>query len=607
MLNLYPTLADNKHIERKGDMKKVIGRFTALVLLVIGPLQSIHAQNSIEEFDEKFHIEKTIAERLEQTLKTRLDKKYFDITVEAKINRKNKIILQTGQKAKTDEQLIIEAMQSRYVKELNLRPFDLVSVDVTLSLAEDVNPKYRDDLNTWLQNWVKVNFNSIGVATVTTRPSDIFAVKEAAPVTNIKKNYWEKVERFQNLVGLIILGFFYAFGHFFMTRSKEKSAVQSTAPTQKSQPIQIGPVDQLETSVPQLYQPQKLYQPQTDSIKAEENIRKIKYKIAWLSTNLKKQVSSLVMLWLETESNSYLKIAAFVEALADSNNLAIRDSNMTIPKLPEDSQLYLPKALVELEQMNSIDRLNLYQEIYIDLVSKDLSDHEHIQPGFEFLANLTDIELQSVFDFIPENFQIRLLTSLPKSVRVRYVQTTDLNKLRHILNKSLTIVDPTEQQLLNELQAWQNKKNNYENSKSELISKIAKLRETCSEISRLEETLWVHQVTAAHPEMKEHLVQEKHHLCFITDWPIEKIRKFCLQTTTSDLASAMICMPFIFDKIMSVCGEQTKKELQVEMNALSEPKLSARFERFVNAFDSFVEIEDISYLVALSEANQKAS
>ena len=40
------------------------------------------------ELDEKFHVEKSISERLEQTLKTRLDKSYFDITVEAKLKRR---------------------------------------------------------------------------------------------------------------------------------------------------------------------------------------------------------------------------------------------------------------------------------------------------------------------------------------------------------------------------------------------------------------------------------------------------------------------------------------------------------------------------------------
>jgi hypothetical protein len=583
-------------------MKNFIGRLIALILVVLVPLQFIYAQNSIEELDEKFHIEKTIAERLEQTLKTRLDKKHFDITVEAKLSRKNKITLPSSQsyRAKTEEQLTVEAIQSRYAKELNLRPFELTSVSITLSLAEVVNPKYRDDLNTWLQQWVRANFDSKGEAIVTTRPADVFAIKEATPVTKVNKNYWEKVEKFQNLVGLLILGLFYLIGHYFMSRSIQKNAVQATAPIQKLQPIQITPVDQIATSVPQLYQSQ------SENIKIEDNIRKIKLKIAWVSTNLNKQVNALVMFWLESDSNSYLKIAAFIEAIAESNTLATRDSSVTIPKLPEDSQLYLPKALIELQQMKSIDVFNLYQEIYVDLISKDLSDHEPIRAGFEFLTSLSTLELQSVFDSIPESYQIRLLTSLPKSVRVRFTQTTDLNKLRLILNKSLTTEDPTDQQLLIELQAWKNKQAIYEDSKSDLISKISKLRETCSEISRLEETLWVHQVTIDYPELKERLMQEKHHLCFITDWPVEKIRKFCLQTTTSDLASAMICLPFIFDKIMSVCGEQTKRELQVEINGLSEPKVSARFERFVNAFDNFIKNENISYTVTFNEVKQNS-
>lgn len=583
-------------------MKNYIHKSAVFMFIIIAPLYYTHAQNSVEMLDEKFQLEKTISDRLEQILKTRLDKKHFDVTVEAKIKRKTPLLPNAANfGSKTSNQLAIEAMQGWYTKELNSRPFELDSVTITLSLADIVNPKYREDLNTWLQFWVKANFESKGEALVISRPSDVLIIKESESATSWSKISWENIERYQNLFGMLLLGFFYAASHFFKSRPNNSANSASVAAPQNMPVVQVLPAEHTVSAVPQLYQRQ------ADESKIEERIRQLKAKIAWVSPNLKKQINSLIMLWAENETGSYIKIAAYIEALAESSTSLPRDSAASMPKLPDNARLHLPKALTELQQMTTTDILNLYQEIYMDLLAKDLTDHEPRHIGFEFLTSLNTRELQSVFDSLSEPFQILLLTRLPKAVRMRYTQTTDLNKLRQTLNKSLTCEDPTDQQLLLELQAWQNKQAMIANSSSDLVFKIAKLRETWSEISRLEETLWIHQVTASHPEMKERLMQEEHHLCFITEWSTEKIRKFCLQIKTGDLAAAMICLPFLSDKIMNACGEQTRKEIQAEMQGLSEPKLSARFERFVNAFDSYIDNENDNSVTALRIVKPSAS
>ena len=579
-------------------MKNYIHKSAVFILIIMAPLCNTHAQSSVDMLDEKFHLEKTISDRLEQILKTRLDKKHFDISVDAKIKQKTNQRLSAVPKYNAAGELNLGAIQSWYAKELTSRPFELDSVSITLILADAVTPKYREELNTWLQYWVKANFDNKGEGLIISRPADVLITNE--PTSTWSKISWKNIERYQNLFGMLLLGFFYALANIIKSRSKKSTPIvvaQQSAPA-----LQIMPAERMVASTPQLYQNQ------ADEFKTEERIRQMKAKIAWVSPTLKKQINSLVMFWVENEAASYIKVAAFIEALAEGSASLPRNSAASMPKLPDNAHLHLPKALDLLQQMTAADTLNLYQEIYMDLLSKDLGDQEQRYVGFEFLTNLNTNELQSVFDSLSDPFQILLLTRLPKDVRLRYTQTTDLNKLRQTLNKSLTCEDPTDQQLLLELQAWQNKQAMIANGNSNLVFKIAKLRETWSEISRLEETLWMHEVLTTHPEMKERMMrEEQHHLYFITEWPTEKIRKFCLQTKTGELAAAVTCLPFLADKIMDVCGEQMRKEIHDELKSLNKPKLAARFERFVAAFDAFVDSENTDIYPSLNIVKSNAS
>jgi hypothetical protein len=128
-------------------MKKYIQFLTISTVVFFSYLHFAHAQNSVDELDEKFHLEKTISDRLEQTLKTRLEKKYFDITVEAQVKRKANANVPPVVKSKNGR-LNSDEAQNWYAKEMNSRPFELDSVMITLTLADEVNPLYREDLNT---------------------------------------------------------------------------------------------------------------------------------------------------------------------------------------------------------------------------------------------------------------------------------------------------------------------------------------------------------------------------------------------------------------------------------------------------------------------------
>jgi hypothetical protein len=485
----------------------------------------------------------------------------------------------------------MEDLQSWYLKEQSSRPFEMESVMITLSLSSEVNVKYQETLNVWLQSWVKANFQLKGEALVIQRPADMFSNTETTGVINKTKLSWEHIERYQNILGMMFLGLLFIVAQLSKKLFSERKLADVNAKNSESKQI-VSMVNSV-SGLPQVYNLN------ADSLEIKESIRLLKVKIAWMSPNLKKQINPLIMYWSEKNFESYIKIGAFIEALAEGGAVLPESSRLSMPKLPSDAHLYLPTALLQLQKLSSFELLAIYQEIYTDLLAKDLSDYENEHMGFEFLSHLSTVELQTVFDFLSEPYQVALLTRLPKTVRMLYTQTADLNKLRHILNKSLTAEDVTDQQLLFELQAWQNKKTGHAITGSDFVFKISKLRETWSAISRLEETLWMREVTSAHPAMKESLMKQEHHLCFMNDWPTEYLRKFCLQTKTVDLAAAITCLPFLSEKILNACGELTRKNILSEMSSVSESKLTARFDDFINSFDAFIENENFSLVSQL--------
>ncbi len=527
-----------------------------------------YGQNMVGELDEKFHLEKSISERLEQTLKTRLDKKYFDITVEAKLKRKSTV---TSGRARQNPGSVSdpEEIQKWYTGELNqisrmknsnvdsARPFELESLMVTLSLSDQVSAQYNEDLHKWLQQWVQSSFGSKGEAQVITRPSNILTPLEEPHGFW----HWSEISRFQNLLGMLFLSLAFVLGKTFQGRIVKASEKMS--------------------------EPAK-----TDGAEQIELIRNLKIKIAVVSPAIKNRVSELMMQWCDKESQSYLKVAALLEALSEGGAAVNGATLPSIPSLPTQAHLYLPKALANLQELELSLQVSLYQEIYRDLLAgAEPLEKEPRHIDFEFVSSWSDEELKEVFQILSEPQQVALLTRLPQSLRKRYSQIADQDHLRRILRCSLSQHETSDEELLKELQKLQSKKQTPALSNGDMALKLAKLREVWSVFSPLEEALWMHQVVTLYPEAKEILSRDSTPLALLSDWPPETLRKLCLATKTRELAAAAKCLPFLAASIFQVCGESQRMEIQKEMEQLEEPKLNQVFEKFVATFEQFISVE----------------
>lgn len=537
--------------------------FLGLILLLAAV--PVKAQNMVNELDEKFHLEKSITEKLEQTLKTRLEKNYFEITVEATLHHKST----TVGKKHLEDMKTSDNLQNWYNNEINqatkqnARPFELESVVITLGLSDQVDLKYRENLKIWLQSWVQASFGSRGEAQVIIRPSDVLT--KTNKTLSVEDSKFNGVGKFQNLLGMLFLGCAFLLGRLLQGRTRKKS-VSYTTPG-----VEATGID-------------------SDELMQKESIRSLKSKIAWISPGIKRQIEVLIASWSDKESQSYLKIAAYLEALAEGGASMPEGSKTHLPILPAHVHLSIPKALANLQELETFVQLSLYQEIYSEMLAGELVEREPRHHDFEFLQTWSETNLREAFAFLPEPCQVTLLTRLPPSLRRLYSQIADPAKLRSILNYSLTHREASDQELLRELHTWQ-KGQEQNTSAPDFAFKIAKLREVWSVFSRADEAFWLHQVALTHPEMKDSLACVSTNLAFFGDWSSESIRKFCLLSKSRELAAAGRFLPFLVTPILNACGETTRKEIQLEMENLTEPKLSQNFDKFVAAFDHYVETE----------------
>lgn len=556
-------------------MKTLVLFFTFFASIMFTP--PTHAQSMVSELDEKFHLEKAISERLEQTLKTRLEKDYFDITVEARLKRKG-INVKIRDHASTD--ISTEDLSKWYSNQMRslsrqianadgidaARPFELESLVVTLGLSDRVDAKYREELKGWLQNWVTTSFGTKAESVVLTRPSNIAQKNDLSPASGLS--------RYQNLLGMIFLGVVFAGAFFFQPRRR----ATNTTPT-----IMVT-------------EPTPVVANTTPALSVEENehkelIRSLKNKIAWISTGMRAQVDQLIVKWSDSTDQNYLKIAAYLEALAEGGISLNETSRAPVPVLPQHVHAALPKALSHLQDLEAAITLSLYQEIYSEILSGGNLLIETRHPEFDFLRSLTNEELINVFNSGNESFKVALLTRIPSEQRRRFSELLPQEELRRILNYSLVVQEITQDELKEKLEQWQMAKGLQKNPPVDVKMKFTRLREVSSVLSRLEETLWVKHLISIHPELKDSFMAEGPHMAFMTEWSPDTFRKFCLSTKTRELAAAAKCLPFLETQILATCGEITRKEIQAEMKSLEDARLHQYFDQFTSSFDAFVEGE----------------
>lgn len=532
-----------------------------------------NAQSSVHDFDDKFRIEKTITDRLEQTLKTRLDKAYFDITVDAQIAKRHdpasrslhdKVVFKSsGERDLLQTWLLQEISQ-------NNKALEIQSLKITLGLSDKVQASYRQDLGKWLQEWTLASFGSMATSEVTLRPTDV--ITKDSYTESPLAHFLSGLSAFQNLIGMLFLG-----GIFLVTYFKSRH--RDVTPTNPSKEVITLNTTENISNLPEV----------EFNEKDQNHLRSLKTRVALVSKTMSNQAEYLISRWGTKEHENLIKIVTLLEAMAESGISLDAIQNQTLPVLSREASASLSKAFLDLHKMSNSEQIEILEEIYSELVAGNLMRLSSHHSSFEFLDKLNGNELKSIFEQLSSSEQITLLAKLPDNTKLKLANAVDAAFMNKLLENSFELSYSSDQELLEQL-----KKIGVLNGKTVLPTsdnmeqKIHRLREMWAAFSPREEILWMHHFVERNAEMKKYFENEPNHLAFLAEWPQEKLRRLCLQTTTHELAAAAKCLPFLSPAILGVCGEATRQEIQNCMQSLEEPRLTKKFERFLQTYEAYL-------------------
>lgn len=535
------------------------------------------AHGSLDNFDEKFQIEKKISERLEQVLKTRLDKAYFDITVEVVLNEGANIHSQNIRdkivyKANGEKDLLQTLLLHELIK--NKNNLEIETLKVTLGLSDKVQPAYREELKKWLSAWTQSSLGKSASSEVLVRPTNI--IDKDSQSENFISSFFAGLGAFQNLIGMLFLGSIFLVTYF---KRRPIEGVASSPPSPQiinvNQTERIAEVEQID------------YQP-----KDQQLLKTLKNRVGVVGKTMTEQVEYLIGRWATKDNEDILKIVALLEALAEAG---VTTSNLqieTLPALSKEASASLSHVFSRLHKMPSDDLIKIYEEIYTELVAGNLIRLSLKQSSFEFLDKMESSDLKEIFSQLSGPYQITLLSKMSDDAKYNFSNSVDPDFFKNLLEASFEFHHISDQDLLGALEKIGVKINQPPTLASDLVEqKIQRLRQLWAGFSRKEEALWMYHFVKRNPEMKKYFEQDFNHLAFLGDWPYEELRKFCLQIRSVELAAAIKSLPHLSQPVLSVCGEQMRAEVIHWLNQMDDPRILRNFESFAVNFDDYVKSE----------------
>lgn len=537
---------------------------------------SLNVYGAVNNFDEKFEIEKAIAERLEQALKTRLDKAYFDITVDAQIKTTN-----TESSQNSNTKVVYKAngekdiLQTWLLKEISQKrkAVEVESIKITLGLSDKVRAEYREDLGKWLNNWTVAVLGSSASSEILVRPTNV--LNNDPNSEDVVSKVFTILGTFQNLIGMIFLGGIFLMA-FFKSRPNEiKKPVQTN---QTNEIITLNATEQIQNISRVEYQ-----------TKDQEFLKTLKIRVGVVGKTMSTQVEYLINRWATKENEDLLKIVTLLEALAESGSALENLQAQSLPILSKEASASLSKAFTDLHNMPIDRRIVLLEEIYTELVAGNLVRLTSNQPAFEFLEIFEPAKLVEIFSHLRGPYQVSLLAKMSDGAKRNFINIVGSDFINKLFEASLETHHISDEDLLEAI------KKSGANTRKEKIWKsdfteqsVQKVRQLWAGISRKDETLWLYQFMNKNPEMKRHFENEKNHLAFLGEWSTHDLRKFALKTQTNELAAAIKSLPHLSQPILNVCGIKMRDDVVKFIETLEEPKLSEYFESFTATYDDYL-------------------
>lgn len=238
-----------------------------------------------------------------------------------------------------------------------------------------------------------------------------------------------------------------------------------------------------------------------------------------------------------------------------------------------------PEILV-IEPIVSVEPfIEIEEEMAIEIVSP-----------FAFIDQIDNEKLKALFSFFDLSEQVAFFMKAPRSSVQRLTSSLDKKLVMQILTESAFVKDASDEDLIAAMQLWQES----QQTKAEVIQvveaneKFLRFEEIWLELSVKDKVLLLEKLSSENPELAAFFLQGQEQVNSLKKWSSEKLRKFCLQMRTRDLAAAITELPFLAETILSVCPESMKKAILCEAQSMDAVKTESHFASFVFSFERYL-------------------
>lgn len=277
----------------------------------------------------------------------------------------------------------------------------------------------------------------------------------------------------------------------------------------------------------------------------------------------------LAFAFIDLKKKSY-----FEEVVEESEEVfAVPAEQLAFTVQPETAPIMI-KPLVSVEPF-----IETETEAAIEIVS-----------SFVFIEQINNEQFKNMFFFFDLPLQVAFFMKAPRTSVQRLTSILDKKTVVQILAESALLKEASDEDLTAAMQVWRESQQSTPAVVQvvEVNEKFLRLKEIWLELSAKDKAFLLEKLSQENPELESVFMQGQEQVNSLKSWSPEKLRKFCLQMRTRDLAAAIKELPFLTETILAVCPESMKKAILFETQSLDDKKTELHFDSFVTSFERYI-------------------
>lgn len=277
-----------------------------------------------------------------------------------------------------------------------------------------------------------------------------------------------------------------------------------------------------------------------------------------------------------------------------SNNLELAvEAPEEVFTIPDEQLAFVEhvETIVEsVPEVKMLEPLVIEPIVSVEPFVETIEEAVVVVSPFAFIEQIDSEKLKNLFLFFDLSQQVAFFMKAPRSSVQRLTNVLDKKIVVQILAESALLKEASDEDLIAAMQLWQETQQNQPDvvAVPEVNEKFLRVKEIWLELAPIDKAFLLEKLSQENPELESYLLQGQEQVNCLKKWAPEKLRKFCLQTRTRELAAAITVLPFLSEAILSVCPQSMKKDILFEAQSMDVTKTEGFFAAFILSFERYI-------------------